>query len=106
MQINNAILIGLCGVLMLLQLINCMELEAKFMTACVLLVLSDYDQKKQNILPRQVMINPMVKFTDTQFKKDFRFSKADIPRLLQCLRWPPFFRHSDGTVVDSGQICL
>jgi len=48
MQLNNAMLIGLCGVLMLLQLINCTELEAKFMTACVLLVLSDYDQKKQN----------------------------------------------------------
>ena len=80
MQLNNAILIGLCGVLMLLQLINCMELEAKFMTACVLLVLSDYDQKKQNkTLPKLIRINPMVTFTNTQFKKKICFSKADTP---------------------------
>ena len=89
MQLNNVI--GLCGVLMLLQLINCMKLETNFLTACVLLVLSDCDRKVKAIVPKLLRKNPMVTFTDNQFKKDFRFSKTGIPRLLECLRWPPFF---------------
>ena len=77
MQLNNVI--GLCGVLMLLQLINCMELETIFLTACILLVLSDCDWKVKAIVPKLLWKNPMVTFTDNQFKKDFHFLKIDIP---------------------------
>ena len=66
MQLNNVI--GLCGVLMLLQLINCMELETNFLTACVLLVLSDCDRKVKAIVPKLFRKNPMVTFTDNSHR--------------------------------------
>ena len=33
----------------------------------------------------------MVDLNAQQFKKEFRFAKADFARLLNCLQWPRFF---------------
>ena len=49
--------------------------------------------------------NPLVTFTDRQFKKDFRFAKADIPRLLAVLQWPPFM-YTVNQVQYTAEICL
>ena len=49
--------------------------------------------------------NPMELLSDKQFKKEFRFSKADIPRLLRCLQWPVFFSFNN-RVIFSAEICL
>ena len=81
---------GLEGTLILLQLIESLDLD--FVTACAVLILSGecetrVETKRANLTPR----NPMELLSDKQFKKEFRFSKADIPRLLRCLQWPVFF---------------
>ena len=64
-----------------------------------------YVTEKKELQPLLVRKNPMVTFSDTQFKKDFRFAKQDIPRLLRVLRWPPIM-YTVNRVVYSSEICL
>jgi len=83
-KMNLKNMFGLVGTLILLQLIESLELD--FVTACAVLILSGEcekrgETKRAKLTPR----NPMELLSDKQFKKEFRFSKADIPRLLRCL---------------------
>jgi hypothetical protein len=48
---------------------------------------------------------PLVTHTDKEFKKDFRFSKSDIPRLLRVLHWPPVM-YTVNQVVYTSEVCL
>ena len=47
----------------------------------------------------------MVELNDQQFKKEFRFAKPDIARLLNCLQWPRFFELPNKMVFTS-ELCL
>ena len=62
MQLNN--IVGLCGVLMLLRWINCMELKTIFDCLCPCSVRLWPEKKKAKY-------NPMVTFTDNQFNFSF-----------------------------------
>ena len=79
MQLTNVL--GLTGVMVLLQLLDSMEIS--FAMACCLLLLSDF-QSAQAFISKEKLTrkNPLETLTDNQFKKDFRFSKGDIPHLL------------------------
>ena len=97
MQLN---VLGLVGILVVMNLIQSVGLDV--FTACCLVLLCD---RKKELQPLLVRKNPMVTFSDTQFKKDFRFAKQDIPRLLRVLRWPPIM-YRVNRVVYSSEICL
>ena len=47
----------------------------------------------------------MVELNNQQFKKEFRFAKPDIARLLNCLQWPRFFELPNKMVFTS-ELCL
>ena len=76
MQLN---VLGLVGILVVMNLIQSVGLDV--FTACCLVLLCARKKELQPLLGL-VRKNPMVTFSDTQFKKDFRFAKQDIPRLL------------------------
>ena len=85
MQLTNTF--GLLGVVILLQLADLLQLD--FITAAAFLLLSGNAKESVNIVrTRLTPTNPMQTLTDKQFKKEFRFAKQDIPRLLHCLQWP------------------
>ena len=100
MQLNA---IGLVGVLVLINLIQCVGFD--FVTAACLVFLNDNTNRRSVLKQPLVRKNPLVTFNEKQFKKDFRFMKADIPRLLRVLNWPPIM-HTVTRVVYSSEICL
>ena len=100
MQLNA---IGLVGVLVLINLIQFVGFD--FVTGTCLVLLSDNETCRSALAPPLVRKNPLVTFNDKQFKKDFRFAKADIPKLLRVLQWPPVM-YTVNRVVFSSEICL
>ena len=84
MQLNA---IGLVGILFLINLVQ--SVGFNFLTATCLVLLSDNETARGALAPPLIRKNPLFTFNDKQFKKDFRFAKPDIPRLLWVLRWPP-----------------
>ena len=91
MRLDN--IFGLLGTILLAQLIN--SVDFNLVTAAALLLLST-NVNGEVVGPkiRSVLVpkNPKDFLSDKQFKKEFRFSKKDIPRLLVCLQWPRFFK--------------
>ena len=100
MNLTN--IFGLVGALVLAQVLDSLQLN--YLTAVVLLILSD-EFKNVRARARLFPTNPVHVLSEKQFKKEFRFSKADIPRILRCLNWPPFFRLGN-RIVFSAEICL
>jgi hypothetical protein len=70
-----------CGALVLAQVLDSLQLN--YLTAVVLLILSD-EFKNVRARARLFPTNPVHVLSEKQFKKEFRFSKADIPRILRC----------------------
>ena len=102
MQLTNVL--GLTGVRVLLQLLD--SIDISFAMACCLLLLSDL-QSGQVFTSKEKLTrkNPLETLTDNQFKKDFRFSKGDIPRILGLLSWPGTMHIPTG-IIFSAEICL
>ena len=52
------------------------------------------------VIERKIIVrqNPMRTLTHPQFKKEFHFSKGDMPRLFGFLSWPSVVRISGGIV--------
>ena len=96
---------GLLGTIVLLQLIDSVDFD--FFTAASFLILSDTLRRDGFRGARAVLIsqNPLHFLSEQQFKKEFRFSKQDIPRLLRCLQWPRYFQLSN-KYKFSAEICL
>ena len=96
---------GLLGTIVLLQLIDSVDFD--FFTAASFLILSDTLRRDGFRGARAVLIpqNPLHFLSEQQFKKEFRFSKQDIPRLVCCLQWPHYFQLSN-KYKFSAEICL
>jgi hypothetical protein len=103
MRLDNVF--GLLGTILLLQLIDSLDFD--FVTAAAFVLLSDTLGDVVVRGPRATLIpkNPLYVLSDAQFKKEFRFSKADIPRLLRCFQWPRYFQLRNGYKF-SAEICL
>ena len=104
MRLDN--IFGLLGTILLVQLID--SVDFYLVTAAALLLLSE-NVNGEVVGPtvRAILVpkNPKEFLSDKQFKKEFRFSKTDIPRLLVCLQWPRFFKLPNGFKF-SAKICL
>ena len=100
MQLNA---VGLVGFLIVLNLINSVGFDFFFGTCLV--VLNNNEITRCASAPRLIRKNPLVTHTDKEFKKDFRFSKSDIPRLLRVLHWPPVM-YTVNQVVYTSEVCL
>ena len=85
MNLTNVL--GLLGTVVVLQLVGSLQLD--FVTCVVFLIISEHGEINNcEYRVRLIPVNPMQTLNDDQFKKEFRFHKHDIPRLLQCLQWP------------------
>ena len=98
MQLNP---VGLVGFFILLNLIQLVGFD--FFSGCCFIVLNGNARGDSG--PRLLRKNPLITFTDRQFKKDFRFAKADIPRLLAVFQWP-LFMYTVNQVQYTAEICL
>ena len=103
MQLTNVL--GLTGVMIILQMLDSMEMS--FAMACCMLLLSDAQTGPAvaAVKKRLTRKNPLITLSDAQFKKEFRFFKGDIPRLIGLLNWPIIMRTPRG-VVFGAEICL
>ena len=99
MQLNS---LGIFGLLLLLQILEFSQFN--YAIACSLIFIS-LNKSHVSRLPRLIHRNPMVELNDQQFKKEFRFAKPDIARLLNCLQWPRFFELPNKMVFTS-ELCL
>ena len=102
MQLTNVL--GLTGVMIILQMLDSMEMS--FAMACCMLLLSDAQTGPAvaAVKKRLTRKNPLITLSDAQFKKEFRFFKGDIPRLIGLLNWPIIMRTPRG-VVFGAEIC-
>ena len=94
MQLTNVL--GLTGVMIILQMLDSMEMS--FAMACCMLLLSDArtGPAVAAVKKRLTRKNPLITLSDAQFKKEFRFFKGDIPRLIGLLNWPIIMRTPRG----------
>ena len=74
-----------------------------FLMRCFFIVLNG--NARGDFGPRLIWKNPLVTFTDRQFKKDLWFSKADRARLLRVFQWPTIM-YTANQVADTAKICL
>ena len=80
--------------------------QVDFATAAAFLLMSGNATELVNIVcTRWTPSNPLQTLIYKQFIKEFRFAKQDIPRLLNCLQWPPYFRMPN-CMTFSAESCL
>ena len=98
-------LLFICGLFMWVQFGSIEPMYLLLGSALIVLsqhVTAIVPTKRPKLTPK----NPLKTLDDKQFKKEFRFAKKDIARLVACLQWPPFFRHPSNGMIFSSEICL